>query len=101
MKALVTILETNFEVEWDFNITAHGSPESWSIYGGDPAEPAEFEIEIISLRNPNDAADVYLDIPKWLNELLATDLSERDDINEIVQRADQYRGSYNPDDERI
>jgi len=101
MKALVTILETNFEVEWDFEITASGSPESWSIYGGDPAESAEFEIDIISLRNPSDAADVYLDIPKWLNELLATDLSERDDINQIIQRADQDRASYDPDDERI
>lgn len=95
MKATVTILETNFEVTYDFNITAGGSPETGPSYssGGEPAEPAEFDIEIIELRLPNQNADVTLDVPKWLEEMLATHLSERDDINEIVQRADQDRSS--------
>jgi len=96
MKAAVTILETNFEVEYEFEITASGSPETGPSYssGGEPAEPAEFEITILGLRIPKQPDDVYLELPKWLEELLATDLSERDDINEVVQRADHERGVY-------
>ncbi len=100
-KAAVTILETNFDVEYDFKITAHGSPASYSSYGGDPAEPAEFEIEIIELRTPRQHADVHFEIPAWLDDLLCTHLSERDDVNNVVQQADHERGSYDPDDERI
>lgn len=91
MKATVNILESNFEVEYDFNITAHGSPESWTAYGGDPAEPAEFDIEILGITFPKQDAD--LDLPNWLKDLLATHLLERDDINEIVQKADQEHSS--------
>jgi hypothetical protein len=89
MKASVTILEVNMEVEYDFNITTHGSQESWSSYGGDPAEPAEFDIKILGLEFPKQHADVRLEIPEWLKDMLTTHLLERDDINAIVQQADQ------------
>lgn len=95
MKTIVTILETNFEVEWDFDITAHGNggvAPSLS-YPGDPPEPAEFDISILGIAVPNQHADVTLELPTWLSDLIATSLYERDDINEIVQRADQDRGS--------
>lgn len=91
MKSTVTILENNLEVEWDFTITAHGNggcAPSLS-YPGDPPEPAEFDIEILGLEFPKQHADVHLDIPQWLNDLLATHLYERDDVNAIVQQADQ------------
>lgn len=101
MKAMVSILENNLEVEYDLKITASGSPESWSSYGGDLAEPAEFEIEVLGIEFPGQHADVFLVLPEWLRDLLTTHLLERDDINEIAQRADQERGSYDPDDERI
>lgn len=91
MKATVTILETNFEVEWDFEITAHGNSgcaPSLS-YPGDPPEPCEFDITILSIAIPNQAADATLELPTWLSDLIATHLYERDDINAIVQQADQ------------
>ena len=96
----VTILETNFEVDYDFTITASGSPETGPSYssGGEPAEPAEFDIEVIGLRLPKQHADVHLDIPPWLNDMLCTHLAERDDVNDLVQRADQERGY---DDDQI
>jgi hypothetical protein len=97
MKATVTILETNFDVEYDFDITASGCGESWSAYGGDPAEPAEFDLTILSIAVPNQHADVTLELPTWLHDLIANHLYERDDINEIVQRADQERGMDDPD----
>ena len=101
MRATVTILETNFEVEWTFKITASGSPETGPSYysGGEPATGAEFELEVLSLHLPKQ--DAELELPKWLNDLIATDLYERDDINDIVQQADYERGSYDPDDERL
>lgn len=103
MIATVTILETNFEVEYDFEITSHGSlgcAPSLS-YPGDPPEPCEFDITILGIEVPKQAADVILDLPKWLSDLIATHLYERDDINEIVQQADQDRGDYDPYDDRI
>jgi hypothetical protein len=91
MIATVTILETNFEVEWDFNITAHGNggcAPSLS-YPGDPPEPAEFDITILGIEGPQKYGDAALEIPAWLSDLIATHLYERDDINTIVQEADQ------------
>lgn len=95
MQATVTILENNFEVEYDFTITAHGSNGTAPslTYPGDPPEPAEFDIEIIEIRVPNQAADVQLDIPMWLKDLLTTYLLDRDDINEVVQQADRDRAN--------
>ncbi len=93
MKATVTLFDAvNLEVEYDFKITAHGCPESWSSYGGDPAEPAEFDIEILGIEFPKQHADVHLDLPEWLKDILTAHLLERDDINEIVQEADYERG---------
>lgn len=103
MKSDVAIFDNTLEVEFDFKITAHGSlgcGPSLS-YPGDPPEAAEFDIEIIELRFPKQHSDVHLDIPQWLNDLLVAHLYERDDVNEIVQQADQdpYDG-YDPDYER-
>lgn len=90
MEATVTILETNFEVEFDFDITAHGcSSNGWD----EPGWPAEFDIEVLSIAVPKQPSDVTLDMPSWLKGLIATHLCERDDINDMVQRADQERGS--------
>jgi hypothetical protein len=102
MKATVTILDTNLEVEYDFEITAHGCPERGPSYssGGEPAEPAEFELEVLGIEFPKQHADVHLELPEWLKDMLTSHLYERDDINEIVQRADSECG-YDPDDERI
>ena len=98
MKALISILENNFEVEYDFEITASGSPECWTSYGGDPAEPAEFVIEVIEIRHANNPDADPLEIPTWLKDVIQTHLETRDDINTIVQTADQERGLYDPDD---
>jgi hypothetical protein len=100
MKADILICGNDLEVEYDFTITASGAPESWSAYGGDPAEPAEFDIEVLSVSFPKQAADVTLEIPAWLNDLIVTHLCEREDICTIVQQADQERGNYDPDDDR-
>ena len=102
MKADVTILDTNLEVEYDYKITASGSPESWSAYGGDPAVAAEFEIEVLGIAFPKQTADApELELPTWLKDMLTAHLYERDDINKIVQRADQERDTCHPDDERL
>jgi hypothetical protein len=97
MKTTITILENNIDVEWGFNITTHGNlgvAPSLS-YPGDPPEPAEYDIEVLGIEFPKQAADVTLELPTWLKDLIATHLYERDDINEIVQRADQDRdGDY-------
>lgn len=96
MQTAITILETNFLVEWDYNITAHGNngcAPSLS-YPGDPPEPCEFDIEVLGIEVPNQNADAAaLELPTWLNDLIASHLYERDDINAIVQQADQDRGS--------
>ncbi|MFA7308313.1 MAG: hypothetical protein WC026_16770 [Hyphomicrobium sp.] len=34
----------------DYRVTSWGAPESWSSYGGDPAEPPEWETDSIFLR---------------------------------------------------
>jgi hypothetical protein len=102
MKTTVTILENNFDVEWDYDITTHGNlgvAPSLS-YPGDPPEPAEFDIEILGIEFPNQHLDVALELPLWLKQVIASHLYERDDINEIVQQADQESGGYDPDDYR-
>lgn len=99
MKAAVTILEQNMEVEYDFHITAHGSSGAGPSFGGpgEPPEPAEFDIEILGLSFPKQAADVELEVPQWLKDMLQTYLYEREDINEIVQMADRNDGGSDHD----
>lgn len=103
MITTITILENNLEVEWNYDITAHGNngcAPSLS-YPGDPPEPCEFDIEILGVEFPKQAADITLELPLWLKQIIASHLYERDDINEIVQQADQDCGDYDPYDERI
>ncbi len=90
----IDIAGVELEVEYDFNITASGNGGTAPslTYPGDPPEPAEFNITINTLRFPKQHADVpNLEIPAWLKDLLEQHLSERDDINDIVQLADQER----------
>ena len=106
MKTTVEILGTEMEVEYLIEITAHGSPESGPSYasGGEPAEAAEWDIEILGIDWPKRSklSDVPVpEMPDWLRDLLATHLAERDDINAVAQQIDHERGSYDPDDERI
>lgn len=93
METTATILGIDMEVEWDYTITTHGNGGTAPslTYPGDPPEPAEFDIEILGLKFPKQAADVHLDLPDWLKDALTTHLLERDDINAIVQQADQDR----------
>ena len=98
MRTMIDLLGTTFEVDYDFEITASGSPETGPSYssGGEPAEAAEFEITVTEIR----AEGKTIELPKWIEELIETHLSERDDINDIVQDADRERGD-GPDDDRI
>ena len=94
MKATVTILDQDFEVEYEFKITAHGCPATGPSYscGGEPAQGPEFEIEIIGMQFCQQApASPDPEIPAWLDALLVTHLSERDDVYDIVCRADEDR----------
>lgn len=96
MKADITILETNFEVEYDFDITAHGcSSTGWD----EPGWGAERDIEVLGIADPKQPSDVTLELPKWLKDLIETHLCERDDINTVVQQADQDGASDDYDDE--
>lgn len=92
MQTIVTILEINFIVEWEFTITQHGFAGSGPSFSspGEPPEPVEFDIEVVALyelRSKNS-----LDIPLWLKDLLAEHLYERDDVYSIVNEADQDGG---------
>jgi hypothetical protein len=86
--ATVEIAGVEIEAEYDFTITHSGCSATWD----DPAEPAEFDIEVLRLRFSQQAADVPdLEIPEWLKDLLNQHLAERDDINDVVQAADMER----------
>lgn len=99
MNCTVTILETNFDVEYDFDITASGSCGTAPslTYPGDPEEPAEFDIEVLGIAL-SAKPDVELELPAWVKDLLTAHLYERQDINDIVQQADRDKGSYDYDE---
>ena len=94
MNAIVTILETNFDVEYVYDITAHGSSGTAPslTYPGDPEEPAEFDIEVLGI-TLSAKPDAELECPVWLKDLLTEHLYERADINDVVQQADRDRAS--------
>lgn len=103
-EAIVDIAGVEMLVEYEFDITSRGcSAHMGSLsYEGHPAEAAEFEITVYGMKFPNQAADAaQLEMPGWLKDSLETLLSERDDINDIVQRAadDPYYGC-DPDCDR-
>ena len=93
--AAVDIAGLEMLVEYDFDITLSGNSGAAASlsYAGDPPEPAEFNIDVLGLKFVNQAADVPdPEMPGWLKDVLTTHLSERDDVNDVVQSADQERG---------
>jgi hypothetical protein len=82
MRAQVTLLEQNYEVEYDFKITSYGCPATGPSYssGGEPAEGPEFEITVHEIVGKEG-------LPDWLKLLLEEHLAERDDIIELVNEA--------------
>jgi len=49
MRISLNFMGFDFIVEVDYEVTSYGSPEVWTQYGGDPAEPPEWEINSIIL----------------------------------------------------
>ena len=102
--AIIEICGAEFIAEFEFEITAHGSPGVGPSlnYPGDPPEAAEFEITVHSLRvNAQPEGSPDLELPAWLKAIIEEHLQERDDVCAIVQEADRdpYYGR-DPDYER-
>ncbi len=85
----LSILDADFVAEIEYRITSRGAPETGPTYscGGQPAEPPEWDIEDVQLREyhprPLLAANPLLDVPKWLFELI----SEHDKVSEAIYEA--------------
>lgn len=80
MEATIELAGREMIVEYVFKITSYGCPQTGPSY--------TFELEILGLRFPKQHADVpELEMPEWLSGILNTYLAERDDVNEIIQRA--------------
>jgi len=95
--AAISLLDQEILVDYEIHITSRGSPETGPSYssGGEPAAPAEFDIEVFGLRWPKKDADISDPfMPDWLRDLIATHLSERDDINALAQEAAEDEGDY-------
>jgi hypothetical protein len=45
----INFMGEDFIAVVDYRVTSYGAPESWSSYGGDPAEPPEWEVDSIVL----------------------------------------------------
>ena len=102
MEAEVEIAGHELIVEWDFKITSHSYPATGPSYasGGEPGGGPEFDLTVLSIRLHNQHADVQLDMPQWLRDIICTHLAERDDIYDIVCRAEYENGGPDPDDAR-
>lgn len=97
--ASLEICGVEFLAEYEFTITAHGNPGSRPTleHPGDAPEPAEFDIEVHSLRFDDAKQPAELEMPKWLKETIETHLHDRADIVEIVQEADSDDDGGDPD----
>src|SRR5208282_3268347 len=69
------ILGCNFMAEVEYRVTSKGCPEQGPSYssGGEPAEPPEWEIEEIGLYRlaADDKGPLWLEVPKWLFNIVA------------------------------
>ena len=77
--AVISLLDQEILVDYKIRITFRGSPETGPSYssGGEPAEPAEFDIEVLGLRWPKKDADVSDPfMPEWLRDLIETHIAE-------------------------
>lgn len=95
-KVNITILETNFEVEFDFKITApsYGGSGPSFLSPGEPPKPCEYEIEVLTLYRAGYSEP--LDLPAWLKEVLEEELQQNDAVYEIV--AESEHDSYVEDE---
>lgn len=95
MKLPVVILERDFTIEYDFEITSPSHPGvSPSLnHSGDPPEPAEYELTVSGLFC---GKDPITDIPEWLSTLILDFLYESDKVSEQVHEAEfedyEFRG---------
>lgn len=91
MEASVDICGQELIVGYEFKITSRGYSGCGPSFSspGEPPEPCEFEITVHGARFPKQHADMpNPELPEWLKDVLVTHLMDRDDINDIVQRAD-------------
>jgi hypothetical protein len=88
MKTEIDICGQTLLVEYEFKITSRGHKGTRPSFDdpGSPPEAAEFEIDVHGVHFP---ADVELELPRWLKDVLITHLMESDDVNRIVQDADR------------
>ena len=97
----VQIAGKDYFVSYDFEITASGSSmvgPSWNS-PGEPAEAAEFVVTVEDLQEDFGGQKLgpSLEIPRWLNDVLSAALYDSEKVNDVVQEADQERGSYEYD----
>lgn len=97
MIAKVTILETNFDVEYDINITQHAiACNGWD----EPGEACEFDVTVHSATVKTYDGDVERELPDWLKGLIAGHLHDRDDIVALANESSMEYGD-DPDTDRI
>lgn len=100
MEATIEIAGREMIVEYDIKITAHGNNGTAPSlsYPGDPPEPCEFEVDVLGIDFPKRDADVLQpELPRWLADIIATHLSERDDIYQVADEIDRDRCETDPD----
>lgn len=101
MKAIVEIGIGVLTVEYEIKITEPSRKgHRPSLSGpGEPREPAQFEVEIIDVKEGiSGNLSPSLEIPHWMAELLELHLRERDDVCEAADELDMERGDYDDAD---
>lgn len=87
MNLNITIAGHNYSVEFEYKITAHSTPSSWT----DPGDPAEWEIEgAIALKadGHGDDKETELEVPKWLCDVIIQAICDDEAVNDKIQQSD-------------
>jgi hypothetical protein len=97
----IEILEQQFLVDFEVKITSIGYPAKGPSYasGGEPAEPPEYEINVLKLYLPLISENkLQLILPEWLKVRIAEYLENNDAVSDIVDEEIHYRNNPDPDE---
>ena len=86
MKCNIIIAGHDYSVEFDYDITSHGTSPSWT----DPGDPAEWVIDgdlTLKADGHGDNKDAELEVPKWLYETICQAIYDDEKVNSKIQEA--------------
>lgn len=91
MRTCFTLLGSDYVADYDYKVTSHGCSAHYGSlsYAGHPAEPMEFEVTLVDLREDLPGKESpSLDCLPWMRDLIEEHIAESDEVYREIEEAE-------------